>query len=74
MMETQILVDYTKETKELLVCSHETTGDSMSILAGSLTLRVNKAQARDLVNGLNISINIIDDYSKMIKRAGGNEQ
>ena len=73
-MEIKVSVDYTKEEKEILVCPHESTGNTLSIMAGDLHLQITVDQAKNLINKLTISSNIIQEYAKMIKRtgAGGN--
>ena len=73
-MNIKITADYTKDEGDILVCSHETTGNTLSIMAGDLHLRITAEQAKNLINRLTIGLNIIQEYSKMIKRAGGNEQ
>ena len=71
-METRITADYTKEG-EILVCSHESTGGTLSIMAGDLHLRITAEQAKTLINSLTIGLNIIQEYDKMLKRSkGGN--
>jgi len=71
-MEIKVSVDYTKEEKEILVlvCPHESIGDTMSILAGDLTLQITAVQAKKLTNGITIASNIIQEYAKIIKRSG----
>ena len=73
-MNIKITADYTENHGEILVCSHETTGDTLSIMAGDLHLQITAEQAKNLINRLTIGLNIIQEYSKMIKRtgAGGN--
>ena len=71
-MDIKITCDYTKEDRDILVCSHETTGDTLSIMAGDLVIQINVDQAKNLVNNITIATNRIQEYSKMIKRTGGN--
>ena len=69
-MDIRIAADYTDETLEILVCTHETTGDTLSIMAGDLHLQITSEQAKQLINRLNIALNIIQEYTKMMKKAG----
>jgi len=69
-MDIKITADYTQETGEILVCTHETTSDTLSIMAGNLHLRVTVDQVKALVARLNIGVNIVEGYRKMIKNSG----
>uniref|UniRef100_A0A6M3XZC4 Uncharacterized protein n=1 Tax=viral metagenome TaxID=1070528 RepID=A0A6M3XZC4_9ZZZZ len=69
-MDIKITADYTKEQGEILVCTHENTGDTLSIMAGNLYLQVTVDQVKNLINRLNIGINIVEEYRKMIKKSG----
>ena len=72
-MNIKVTVDYTGETGEILVCSHESTGGTLSIIAGDLRLHIKADQAKTLINSLTIGLNIIQEYDKMLKRSkGGN--
>ena len=69
-MNIKITADYTGEPGEILVCSHESTGGTLSIMAGDLHLRVTAEQAKILINSLTIGLNIIQEYEKMMKKIG----
>ena len=66
-MDIKITADYTDETGEILVCTHETTGDTMSIMAGDLHLQITSEQAKTLINRLTIGLNIIQKYDKVMR-------
>ena len=73
-MDIKITADYTQETGEILVCTHESTGGTMSLIFGDVVVRVTALQARGAMNKIDDGLKVVDAYAKMVKRngAGGN--
>ena len=71
-MEIKISCDYTKEKDEIIICTHHTVDNTMSIIAGNLTLDVTANQVADLIKRLNKGLNTIQEYEKLMNRVGGN--